>query len=724
MNPIDQVMRLFGRAPENRPEAEINVMDLFPNYAANAEDEFIDKVQTRLRAAFSAVRERSALEDIWDANDKMYRVKPPSDLDVKNRANEATGAFHVAVNQLVGIAFKTFTDNPENYKYSFAEMPGDEEGNTIRRRNSEIATRLLHRAMAQARFKRELRKALFEVYKNGTCFVAIPWEKRVDELVYRDKRTGQRLTKPLIRDNLPGFHSVPIDAIWLDENIDSIEGQPAVFIKSPVSWSDIVADAAKNKVALYKTEGDETLRDKFSKYREYVAASEFETPASDRADNADRDRQDRTAERYKHWVVWVKLPIDADGEWDEDSAERLFRVRIMGDPGSCEIVEIRRNVFPGGVPLVVAHQTPDSIGMYPVSLGEKAKTYYDQICTAVNQLIDNRSKNVRRPIVYDPMRIDISKYDWGHSNGIPCDGDVRSAFAEMQLADMTATIMPTIQYCELKLREIMNTTDAVMGMALGGRTSASEYVGARAAATTPIFSDLAGIEDDLIGEYMRRFIQYVHVFMTLEDIVDQVGPVGAEFQFDMADIYTVELRGVTEAMDKAMRIQNLMQLYSMTQDATARSRIMLRIAEAMDTENPSELVPVVAKDQAVKAALYENNSMLVYGEWDAPEPGEPHDIHLPVHKQAMWSAQRDKNPNVKLLEQHVADTEQLKRSEQAMAGSPTGMMSGQSATGPALPGSESGQAISAQFGAVNAGSPIPASSGDALPGAPPIIAQE
>ena len=709
----------FIEVDKPAPDSGATIMDLFPNYAEN--DDIVDQVKIRIRRIFANIRDRSSLETIWDKNDKMFRCKPDAALDSKHRANEATGVFHISVNQLQSMAFKTFTDNPENYTYGYRGAVDDTTTNQIRGKNAEIMTLLFRKAQSKNQFKRNLKKALHDCYKNGTCFVGMPWEKSADTLTYRDKGTGERKAMEITKNNLPDFRFFPIDKVWLDENIEDMDDQPGVFIDSPIAWSNLLRDSKNTNVKLFKPDGHEGLRNKFAKYIEQVSSSEFSAPQSDRMDNAEREMQDRTSERYKHWFAWINLPIDKDsegGRWDEDGDEMRFRVRIIGSPEDCEVIEVRENVFPCGIPILVAHQTQDSIGMYPISLGEKIETYYDQICISVDQLIDNRAKNLRRPIVRDPVRVDLDKYDFGHSNVIDCEGDVRTGLVELQIADMTATIMPNIQYFEQKIREIMNTTDAVMGVAMGGRTSASEFMSAKASATTPIYSDMASIEDSLIGEYMRRFAQYVHTFMTLDDIVDQIGVVGAEFQFDLVDIYTVELRGVAEAMDKATKINNLLQLFGLTQDAGAKAKIMLRLAEAMGVENPAEFVSIPAKDQAVKAALWENNELLVYSKWDEPEMGEMHDVHLPIHYQALWQAQRTENSNTDYMVQHISKTEQLKKMEQAQAGGAGSLLgNGQPANPSPLPGLEAGQDLSGPMGSMNAGSPVPAQ-----PAAPPEAA--
>ena len=707
---MDKPTDAFLDVPTPDTETDVTLLDLFPNYAEK--DEVAEKTKIRLRHVFSNIRDRSDLEDIWDKNDEMFRCKPDASKDSTHRANEATGVFHISVNQLQSMAFKTFTDNPENYRFGFRGAIDDTTTNIIRAKNAEIMTLLFRKAQANTHFKRNLKRALYEVYKNGTCFIGIPWEKKVEDVTYRDKSSGERKTKAFVKNYLPGFESIAIGRVYLDENIEDLELQPGIFIDSPITWDMLLRDSKKNKIKLFSKDGQESLRDKFAKYARHVSSSEFSQAQSDRMDNADRMLQDRTSEQYKHWYIWANLPIDKKtGKWDEDGMEIRCRVRLLGDPDNCEIIEIRENIFPGGIPLVYANQTEDDVGVYHISLGEKIETYYDQICISVDQLIDNRSKNLRRPIVRDPVRVDLDKYDFGHSNIIDCQGDVQSAFKELSISDMTPTVMMSIQYFEQKIREIMNTTDAVMGVAMGGRTSASEFMSAKMSATTPIYSDMASIEDALIGEYMRRFAQYIHTFMTLEDIVAQIGVVGAEFRFELADIYSVELKGVSEAMDKATNVQNLLQIYGLTQDASARAKIMLRLAEAMGVENPSEFVTIPAKDQAIKAALWENNEMLIYGQWDEPETGEMHDAHIPIHQQALWQAQREKNPNANLMVQHISRQEQMKRVEQSQAGGLStplmaiGQPSALASPAP-LPGLESGEDISGGMGGMQAGSPV------------------
>jgi hypothetical protein len=416
---------------------------------------------------------------------------------------------------------------------------------------------------------------------------------------------------------------------------------------------------------------------------------------------------------YKHWVVYVRLPLEIDdkkkkAKWVDNGKTGLFRVRLIGDPtGGCKPIEIRENILPGGIPLLWGHQTEDGTGMYHMSLGEKLKTYYEQLCTAYNQETDNRSKNTRRPVVYDVIKLNNLNYDFGHSNAIPVEGDPRSAMMELGLLDMTATIQNHKSEISYKIKEISHTTEAVMGQAMGARTSASEYMGAQSAATTPIYADMAQLENDIIVGYMKKFHAAVDAYLTHNDIVDMIGQEGAKYQFNAGGRYKILALGVVEAEDSRTKVMNLTQLLTQTQDPNIRARIQLRLAEAMKLENPSELVPPQSGHEAIKAALFENTEMLVYGKQDRPMPGELHDTHLSIHREARWTGVRDKNPNVWMMDQHIQETEELKRREQVGGGFQPLPGNGPLAEEPPLPGLEAGGQIGAAEGAMSGGSQVP-----------------
>jgi len=714
LNTLAEQSRMLAEGNEDMlaEEERFSVIDTFENFASKPD--IVEKCDEAITQAFNDIGSRDDIEEIWEKNDLMYRIKPEAALKVKNRANESHGVFTVGINQLVSMAYKTFTDGLKNYGYDPLPHESTDLFEIIKK-NAEILTRLLHKSMQRTKFKRELRRTLYQIYLKGTGIASVPWEKEQVELqmLKRGKKKGEKhkiVKKTVNLMDLPGFNTIEVDRVLVDPNIENLDDQHAVFIRAPMQWNQLWKDSEAKKIIL-PSKDDEKLRETIEGYRETVA-SQYNTHKQNQADNADREYTDRQRGMFKHWEIWIMLPLDPEtGKWDANKQEYRYRVQILGDPLSCEIMEIRRNPFPDGIPLLKANHGEDDIGFYHISLGEKCSSYYDQICTAVNQMIDNRSKNTRKPFLYDPMRINKDQIDFGHSVAIPCDGgDPKSALYEFQLSDMTGTIMATIAWYKQEMREIMNTTDSVMGVAMGGRTSASEYQGARVASTTPIFADMAAIEEDLIAGYMRKFANYVNNYMTPREIAKIIGPDGMQFSFEFAGHYTPVVKAVQELSDKNMMQQFYMQLFTMVTDEQKKNRILLRMTETMGIDNPHELIPETAQDQAIKASLWENTAILQYAQFDMPQRGENHEVHLRIHYAALWKAQEDKNANANILGQHINQTESLKREEKVSGGFVPLSGFGQLQTGGSSdtsPGEQSGQQISAALGAQQGGTPVP-----------------
>ena len=630
------------------------------NYAED--EDVVKEVKARLSTVWSNISDRQSYEDVWEKVDEMYRVKPSGDITEKNRANFGSGVFTRSINQLVGIAYQILVENKHKYKYIPRPSIVDQGTLDQARKNAAILTDMLHIAMDAPDFKRNMRKILYGIYKYGKGLCGIPFRR--EKKAWKIKNGKDALYSVPV---LPVMEHIPIENLYADTNIDGLQGQDTIFIKALTTWSALRGDTTVVLPKDTSKKGDAANKAAVDQFKA-TSGDTTETVKESRFGNAEHDYNDKDTGLIRHWVVWAMLPIDTEkGKWDEAGEWKLFRVRILGDADKCEVIECRENPFPGGMPLLDANQCEDDIGFYHISLGEKVETYHDQICTAQNQLADNRSKINRRSLFYNSMMVSHQdRIDYGHSNAIPVEGNPREAIYEMEMIDITGTITNTIIYNENKIKEIMNTTDAILGVAMGGRTSASEYQGARMAATTPIYADLSVIEESIMASFMDKFAQYVHAFMTPADIIYFVGEEGRSFDFTMTGKdYSVVAEGVVYSRDKAMRMQNLAMLLQLTTDATIRAKIMRRMADAMELDNPEEITRIPGYDQAVKAALFENVAMLEYGNLEAPQPGENHDIHLPIHTKAYMDAKREKNPNTGKIGHHIRETMNLRKQEQS-----------------------------------------------------------
>jgi len=670
-NPPDASME---KIPDILPDEDIDVdvaaviYENTDNYADNKA--IAEEVKKELDTRWSNIFDRSTYEQVWDTTDLMYRVKPPSSVDEKNRANFGCGVYNRSINQLTSMAFQVIAEGMSKYKFIPRPTIADEGLLQHAKVNAEILTDLLHIAMKTGKFKKQLRKILFSVFKYGTTTPAIPFRKTTKQW-----RSGKKKTTYSVPE-LPIIEHIPIENVYADANIDGIEQQQAIFIKDPKSWTELKNDKS---IILPKEEWLKGLKANKKAVDKYPDSGNetTDTVKQDRFANAGHDYTDTPTGLIQHWVVWAYLPIDTEKDkWDDTADHGLFKIRIVGDPaGNCEIIECRENIFPDGHPMLVIHQAEDDIGFYHISLAEKVETYHNQLCVAQNQLADNRSKINRRPIFYnDSMLTHTDRIAFGHSTAIPVEGDPNNIIKEAEMLDITQTIMTTIIYNENKIKEIMNTVDAVLGQAMGGRTTKTEYQGAQTAASTPIYADLAVIEEDMVVGYMDKFVQYIHAFFTRADIIYFVGESGRNFDFQVTGKdYSVVAEGVVYARDKAMKKQDLFMLLQVTQDRNKRLLITKRIADTTEIENTAELLEVPPTLQAEKAAMWENYSMLTEDNFETPQQGEDYDVHLPIHQHAYMEAKREKNPRAANIGLHIRDTMNLKQQEQSAQG--TGLLS-------------------------------------------------
>jgi len=659
---------------------------------------------------FKDIQHRGDLKNIWDTSDKMFRCKP-FDKDYESRADTATCDYAVAVHQLKAITFKTILEHLNDYRYIAAGLPTDED--RVRYElQADAFTAMLHMSLKQKASRQALSKTAHQFWKDGNCIAGVEWiSKRYDINTW-----DGNVMEPSLEYVGPVLRAINRQEVWLDSDIEDLDEQDAFFIRDPISWTELITNPdfvlpekhTRQAMALF-------LSDKASQYR---AAR---TQAQENA-GVDGDTYMPEPATYNRWVGWCMLPIQYEngrGTWDENGATFRHRIQLLGDPGKtahCMLIE--PNPFPLGVPFMAGHEVEDDIGFDHQSRAERVKTYYEQICIAQDQLIETREKNNRRPVVYDPYSIPaFEDYEFGASQSIPAKGSPKDAFLEMQISDMTGSNLLHIEHCERKLKEMMHATRAVLGEAMGARTSASEYMGARAAATAPIYEAIARFEDAIIIGYMEKFRAYVQRFMKAEDLVQILGPEGRLISLEDAEEaltrrYGIMAEGVAKFSTEMEEFQKTLQFYQVTQnDPNLQPGSTLEELALSLRKNPKRFLRVPSRREATKAALLENQVILQDGKWDEVEETDNHDVHLDVHTRGLFDAeQTGATQNVPLMQQHINKHNQFKT--QAVSGALAPQLpqsSGLPEAAESTPGEQSGRELSAEQGNVQGGANIPLS---------------
>ena len=104
-------------SPSQEEPKETTILELFANFAEN--EEVVTETKKLLSSIFSNIQDRGELEDIWEFNDKMYRVKPDPAKDDIHRANEATGVFHISIFLSCASCLISFLPKPASSKGDF-----------------------------------------------------------------------------------------------------------------------------------------------------------------------------------------------------------------------------------------------------------------------------------------------------------------------------------------------------------------------------------------------------------------------------------------------------------------------------------------------------------------------------------------------------------------------------------------------------------------------------
>jgi hypothetical protein len=382
-------------------------------------------------------------------------------------------------------------------------------------------------------------------------------------------------------------------------------------------------------------------------------------------------------------------------------------------------LSLEPNPFPRGIPLLAAHETEDDIGFYHQPRSQRIKTYYEQLCIAQDQLIENREKNNKRPYLFDPIDAPaLEEYDWGAAQAIPVTGSLEQAFREVDIKDMTGTNLAHIEYCKREGREALHALPVVLGEALGGRTPATEYLGAQAAGSTPINEAIARFEHSIIVGFMEKFKAYVQTVMTPKQLVAVLGRSGLAIETYAAETlsrqYRIVAEGVANFATEQQRFQKISQIYSLVaQDPNTNGPELLRALYASAQMDGDRFIKVPSQNQARKAALMENQMMLQLGKWDEVEEDDDHPIHIDVHERGIFEAELSETvpkENIALAKRHLAQQKEFENRAGQMAQHPNLSLfgpSGSIAPQP-LPGQERGREISADMGNVQGGSPIPA----------------
>jgi hypothetical protein len=359
----------------------------------------------------------------------------------------------------------------------------------------------------------------------------------------------------VVRD-YPLLYRTDLKDAWFDMQIDNMQDQNCVFFFGSTGIG-----------ALYQMQRD-GLCANVARIGLGQLAQSTDThdtmERSDRHDNADEAHSPTETGNLRTFTVWMRAPIDDEatskksattrGKWDsannlpvwykavfvglyeEAAADTSTKVKTAGDrPGGPVCIELRKNPYHDGeLPCHLIHSHEDDKGAAHLGYAQLLECYYEEETTATNQLFDNRNLGVNRPWIAEQNNVLTRNMKFRHGNQVfhVKAGSGKTALTQLDVTDMTGTILPQLEYIQRRLNKTAGTDKAISGEYAGSRTTGTEVLQVAQQAMKPALEDAEYIAGQTFPWLLRIFESRIRQFadpnkqvaITKENVVEAVTP--------------------------------------------------------------------------------------------------------------------------------------------------------------------------------------------------------
>lgn len=727
---------------EESEEAESS-LDQPPRINFADDDELIKKIRPLAQTAFEHNRaNRYPYEEIWRLADAMYKcgqnatiaererqrhdrqayANSEGTVDEVGRDTTLTKAykkgstlFFRQVRTLTSQIVSVLNSKPDPYKYT--AITGCEnfvsEAQAIDQ--AEQHNLLSRWARKKDKFDRKAIDLIFKTIKYGNYPICVGWERSIAKRMVRTPIYGTSSStdkdppivgwkfenEEKIIDNQPSLGVIPIENFWADSAVGGIQKQTCIVVDDYVPLSCIQQDELVN--GFYVNTDKITAKDEWggdrqdNQLEEHRAMSDGIVAVPDRMNTG----------LFKKSDVWIELPVDDNGNYDEKNPRRKWWLTFIGgiDNGVC--VRMERNPDPDDEwPFEMLHALPDDDGkLYHFGYAQALRGDYDEQSVTRQQLIDNRTLQNNKPLkaiqgeVYSQsLRFGKDKIYWVEKE---------NSISEFQVIDIQQNGLLHLQYFDDDANRAAGTDKPLMGEYAGSRTSATESSIVSQNAANPHIMLAKYVLHAFLEFHARKNLGLWHLYgdndmvlsITDKSIQRKINPGELFGEFD------VEINLVDEFENNALNVQTMTQaiqtlvpLFAQHMDMPkVGADIFGKIIKGLDVS--AWFRPDGNKD-AIQLAQHENRAMLDAGTVLNPNQGEAHDVHLSQHEQerVRWSGAEQSNQNVQILDRHIAITKVLKQQEAAIAAMASQLPNAM--TGNQTIGEAQGNMIAGQIGAM------------------------
>lgn len=650
-----------------------------------------DSDLTRFKSQRDEIDDRNLVADAMHqamqnrAIESMERSKGMNMPD-DTRANVGSPMFHRQVNQLSSqLCTVLYRGSP--FRYS----PRTTEHLAFSGMDSESlsaqANGLAKWNLQKIDWNRKTPEFGTSIFKYGTAFIGCSWVSKVRRtmdkkpVVRIEPSDGQPVAKIIgetfeigqAKDEYVDFFLIHADTLWADRNISTIQQQNCVLIGRLRNRSEIYAEVLAgnfNKDAYEKITA------------QHAAGGTYLEAMTDKTENKDQSRTFDTEDLFIQWDIFRRCPISEDGaKWDDKNPQLLWWGTFIGNsPSEGICVRLERNPDPDDeIPVQEVNVYPSDDGdLYHTAPADIIRSLYSTDCTLLNMALDNGGLINNPPLLVAEGRNKIKDFAYRQGAKWVVD-DVQTSVREFTVAQTGLATWQLRQMISEESMLALATDKPMMGMAHGGRTSASEANAISRNSVQPHMVQIRYILYQFLPWMGRKMMRYWQIFGSPDQVL-KITEMSKIYEIRPSQLFgefDVEIEIVDEYIDDTVRQSRVMQIVSLLAGSPWLQRSNTHSVDAAELLyqvfedfrfSPSRIVRQVGNADTIKVARLENQ-LLMSGKWDAPQQGEDHEVHNREHQmeRVRYVGLEEKYPAVALLDQHMRMHSQMLGSEQQAA---------------------------------------------------------
>ena len=362
-------------------------------------------------------------------------------------------------------------------------------------------------------------------YTYGCSFACSEFEQKIEPIMRRQPNGTFQEVPELIRCATT-FEPISIRKLWLNYrlNVYKMDYQPCPFFFEEMPRFATLAnpyDAIQNYTGFVNL-------DKLQKGQYLFSSQETDSHAKAlKQFNPDISLTQISKPEYNVELLWTFYPmlplrVEADGTYtfDADGSKgvpmKRYIMQTFGTnitTGTQTIVRLQTNYYPHGcLPLYGSSHIPDlDSGAYSPAIGTILKNHYIQISTALTQFLENKDW-INDP----PTEFIIGSPALGkevNKKGVQYEVNSPSDVKRREPHDGTQTTMEFVKVQRDQAQVSSKAVDALMGKAMGARTSATEASNIFQTSMSGVTVDINIFNHDIMGGYAQRVWEYTGLWV-------------------------------------------------------------------------------------------------------------------------------------------------------------------------------------------------------------------